>query len=633
MVGAAEAQAAYSTCLNALAADTVADIAGWKSVPEFQATDRKDQPRVEEDFLAGLEGTMIELGGIANSLLAIERVDDAQDKLTYLATAAERLKKLDGAARNTLGSADRPIACGIAARWTGILRAAMGELQSRAQIVCGLLTRHLWKAEEITMVLSLRNAGRASAQNLELRPMPSPEYDILGGVRGVGVLSPGEEAQVEVRLEPRTPPDQRRVRVLFEIRYTDPRGGDQCESFADSIELLEPSGKFNRIPNPYVVGIPLSAGSPMFFGREDVMQFLLEQLAAAHRNNLVLIGPRRTGKSSLLKQLPPRLGGDFLPVYLDGQSLALDPGLPAFLHAVACEISLAMEARGWTIPAPELSAFALNPTAEFERGFLSAARRQLGECHLLLLLDEFEELEFAVRRGTLDASIFPFLRHLMQHAENLSVIFCGTHRLEELASDYWSVLFNISLYRRIGFLSREEAIRLIQEPVAEYGMRCDDLALEKIWRVTAGHPYFLQLICHSLVNRHNRQRRSYVTVADVNAAVEEILTTGEAHFVYLWMDSTRDQKLALYAMSRLGGAGSLTPQQAADELHRQGISVAADALGGAFRDLAARDIFTAYQRSDPPFGGAYAWKLGLLGLWVETSRSLDRILAEEKIRG
>jgi hypothetical protein len=633
LVGAAEALAAYSACLNALAADSVSDIAGWKSGAGFQGTDRNDLPRAEIDFPADLEELLVELGGISDSLHAIERLDAAQDKLGYLAAAVERLKQLDVAARGTLGSADRPIGCGMTARWTGVLRAAMDELKSRAQIVCGLLTRHLWNADEITLVLFLRNTGRGTAQNLELRPMPSPEYEILDGACGVGVLSPGEETRAEVRLGPRTAPDQRRFRALFEIHYADPRGEDQCESFADSIELLEPAGKFTHIPNPYVVGIPLSAGSPMFFGREDVMTFLLEQLAAAHRNNLVLIGPRRTGKSSLLKQLPLRLGGDFLPVYLDGQSLALDPGLPAFLHAVACEISLAMEARGWTVPAPELSAFAINPTAEFERVFLSAVRRQLGECHLLLLLDEFEELESAARRGTLDAAIFPFLRHLMQHAQNLSVIFCGTHRLEELASDYWSVLFNISLYRRIGFLSREEAIRLIQDPVAEYGMRCDDLALEKIWRVTAGHPYFLQLICHSLVNRHNRQQRSYVTVADVNAAVEEILTTGEAHFVYLWLDSTRDQKLALYAMSRLGGAGSLTPKQAADELHRQGISVDADALGGAFRDLAARDIFTAHQRSDPPFGGAYAWKLGLLGLWVETSRSLDRILAEEKNPG
>src|SRR5262249_19567234 len=138
-----------------------------------------------------------------------------------------------------------------------------------------------------------------------------------------------------------------------------------------------------------------------------------------------------------------------------------------------------------------------------------------------------------------------------QHSEHLSVIFCGTHRLEELAADYWNVLFNISLYRHVGFLEQDEAYRLIQEPVARYGMRYDDLALHKIWQVTAGHPYFLRLLCHSLVNRHNRSERNYVTIADVNAALDEILAAGEAHFIYLWTESNDDERLALTALSRI----------------------------------------------------------------------------------
>ena len=95
------------------------------------------------------------------------------------------------------------------------------------------------------------------------------------------------------------------------------------------------------------------------------------------------------------------------------------------------------------------------------------------------------------------------------------------------------MIFNISLYRQIAFLEQPEALRLIQESVAEYGMRYDDLALDKTWQVTAGHLYSLQLLCHSLVNRHNKTERNYVTMADVNAALEDILASGEAHFMYL----------------------------------------------------------------------------------------------------
>jgi hypothetical protein len=615
--GTAEALAAYSACIDAIGVRSVSEIAGWKSAA--------DLPEGGEDFLAGLNAMLDELQAAAASLQAFERVDTVQDKLAYLAGAIERLSRLHHSAHTALGAADRPVVRRIAEHWMAVATGAMGELQSRAQIVCELLTRHTWQEDVVTIALSLRNTGRGAAVRVEVRLLPSSEYKLVDETAALEHLGPGEEAQVGLRV---CPLGVRRFRALFEIHYTDPRGPDQCESFADAVQLLETTAEFQSIPNPYVVGTPLRTGSPLFFGRDDVMTFLLDHLTAAHRNNLVLIGQRRTGKSSLLKQLPLRLGDDFLPVYLDGQALGLDPGMPAFLHAIASEIAFVLEDRGLAIAAPALADFAENPASHFERVFLPAVQRQLGSRPLLLLLDEFEELESAVRRGTLDAAVFPFLRHLIQHSENLSVVFCGTHRLEELASDYWNVLFNISLYRHIGFLSREDAMRLIQEPVAGGGMQFDDLALEKIWRVTAGHPYFLQLVCHNLVNLHNRLQRSYVTVGDVNAALEEILTTGEAHFVYLWMESTPAQKLALFAMSHPAGAGFLTPTQAAEDLARRGAPVERPELSAAFQRLAARDIFSVVQRPDLPYGEAYGWKLGLLGMWVEKSKSIRQIIEE-----
>ncbi len=55
------------------------------------------------------------------------------------------------------------------------------------------------------------------------------------------------------------------------------------------------------------------------------------------------------------------------------------------------------------------------------------------------------KVQMRVASGTLEPTIFPFLRHLMQHAGHLGFIFVGTHRLEALSSDYWSIFFNIAL--------------------------------------------------------------------------------------------------------------------------------------------------------------------------------------------
>ncbi len=618
----AEGLGMYRLCQTALEVNSIAQITELL----LPLRDIQAQPA---GFFDGLTHAMNSLHAVADALYAYERVESSRDKLSYLVSAVERLGRVDYIARTDLNSADRPVIQAVAERWLTVVTGVMSELQTRAQLVCRLLTRHTWQDDVVPVVLSIRNEGRGTALNLNVTLSAAPEYTLLDEGMRVKQIAPGEEVRVELRVRPHLAEGADQFRARFVIQYTDPRGPDQVENFADMVRLLVAEGEFQFIPNPYVVGTPLEAGSPLFFGREDVISFIQQNLEALHRNNLVLIGQRRTGKTSLLKQLPVRLGDDYLPVYLDGQALGLDPGLPNFFLAMATEIAFAMEDRGFVIELPEYEDFSASPSAAFERRFLARVREAIGQRHLLIMFDEFEELESAVERGNLEASIFGFLRHLIQHSDNLSVIFCGTHRLEELASDYWSVLFNISLYRQIAFLEKPEAMRLIQDPVLEYEMRYDDLALDKMWYVTAGHPYFLQLLCHSLVNHHNKTERSYVTVADVNAALEEILASGEAHFVYLWTDASPEERLVLASLSRMVPlTGYVTLVQVMDYLDERGVHLERRVVSDAMHRLALRNILQASSEEDLTMGQVYRWRLGLLGLWVEKYRSLSRVIEE-----
>jgi GAF domain-containing protein len=617
-----EALAVYRLCQAALDASSVAHIAQF--LPRLRELEAGSV-----ELVHCLARVLTEFRAAAEALHACERLDTSQDKLAYVACAVERLLHADHLTQTELGGADRAVAQRIAASWLAIVTGAMSELQARAQIVCRLLTRHTWHEDVVSLVLSLRNDGHGAALNVRVALTPTPEYTLVDDVAVVERLTPGEEARVELRVRPHMGLSGDQFRAQFVILYTDPRGPDQVENFADVVRLLAPEGEFHFVPNPYVVGTPLQPGSPLFFGRQDLLVSIEENLAAGHRNNLVLIGQRRTGKTSLLKQLPARLGEEYLAVYLDGQTLGLDPGLPSFFLTLATEIAFALEDHGFSVGQPELSDFTESPAATFEYHFLSGVREAIGDRHLLFTFDEFEELESAVRRGNLDESVFGFLRHLIQHSLALSVIFCGTHRLEELAADYWSVLFNISLYQQVGFLKQPEAMCLIQEPVAQYGMRYDDLSLDKMWRVTAGHPYFLQLLCHSLVNRHNRVQRSYVTVADLNAALEDILASGEAHFVYLWTEATPYERLVLTALSRMVPlTGRATPVQIVDYFAERGVTVERRAVGEALHRLALRDILETSGEGDVAVGEAYRWKLGLLGLWAQKYKSLSRVVDE-----
>jgi hypothetical protein len=134
------------------------------------------------------------------------------------------------------------------------------------------------------------------------------------------------------------------------------------------------------------------------------------------------------------------------------------------------------------------------------------------------------------------------------------------------------------------------------------------------------------------VNRHNKTERSYTTVADVNAALEDILALGEAHFVYLWTDASPEDRLILAALSRMIPlTGHVTLVQVADYLAERGVNLERRTVSDSLHRLALRDILTVSSEVDLAVDEVYRWRLGLLGLWVEKYRSMGRVI--EEVRG
>src|SRR5262249_59638070 len=76
---------------------------------------------LQSDTFSDLVRVLIELGAAVEALRAYERVDSAQDKLAYLASAVERLSRADRQARAELGSVDRPVVERIVGSWLAIV--------------------------------------------------------------------------------------------------------------------------------------------------------------------------------------------------------------------------------------------------------------------------------------------------------------------------------------------------------------------------------------------------------------------------------------------------------------------------------------------------------------------------------
>lgn len=619
-----ERQQVYAILLEAHRANTVSRILALSSRLEARIESLRQEPAANGDtlpdaLLQALDG----LVRVVHELAAFDILQDLAGKRDVLGRTLNALDEQMERVNVLLEDTERLVLDQVFKAWyKAVVTELLGLAKEPARLVLRLRNSHALPLATIHVALWVRNAGPGVAYRVVARLLPSEDYRVLGTEQAPGTIPVEGVRELEFALQPVGPGP---LRLEFEVQYGDPERAHRTEWFADRFYLRESPPAFERIQNPYMPGIPLRPGNPTFFGREDVFRYIEQSLDTITQTAiLVLIGQRRTGKTSILQQLPARLDRDrYLCVFIDGNGLGIDPGMDNFFLSLIEDITLGLERAGISMPRVKPAELGDSPQRFFEHEFLPKVRASIGDRTLLLTIDEFEELGARVSSGALPASIFSYVRHLIQHGERMAFIFAGTHRIEEMIGDYWSVLFNSSIYRRIGFLEEDAARRLITEPVKEEGMLYDDLAVQEIIRLTAGHPYFTQLLCHVLVNHCNDDERNYVTIQSVREALDELLELGRTHLTYVWHTSEAGTRLCLAALADLRARmDQVTAAAIANRLGDYGLDLNPGEVHRAMSSLAARDLVVE-QEGNPT---TYSLTAQLYAHWLRRYRQLSRVV-------
>jgi uncharacterized protein len=354
-----------------------------------------------------------------------------------------------------------------------------------------------------------------------------------------------------------------------------------------------------------------------FKGRLDTVRELEGALSNSRSSTLLLTGNRRSGKSSLLLQLPRKLGPQVLPVFLDCQSAKFvsSESASGLLVGLAEEIREqarrnAEKFRRDPLNCPRLDheAFERDPYPAFAR-WLEGTERALGGRQLLLCLDEFEKLEEAIAEKRIDGRFLSLLRNIIQHHSRIIVLLSGSHHLDELPPR-WADALVTTQSLRIGFLDEADARELIVHPVKEFPEIYQSSAVERILTLTHSQPYLIQLLCGLLVEKMNKERReppgSYVTLEDIEAVIPQALERGEAYFNDLWRSQTGGN-LAQRVLEKLAFAdGERAASAEVKQLTEDG-----EALRDTIRTLLRREIIT-------PMENGYRITVPLIAYYVRS---------------
>jgi len=366
-------------------------------------------------------------------------------------------------------------------------------------------------------------------------------------------------------------------------------------------------------PSPYNTSQPVEAPD-MFYGREDIIDWVQENLGSKYQENiLVLHGHRRTGKSSVLTQLFLRQPGQryfFVLIRID--QVGEFSSESDILYHMARVIQNQLGLQGIALSTPIRTEYQTTPRSRFT-SFLEELDDALLDRRVALMIDEFDFLIEQIEKRRLDPSFFVFLRGQMQYSGKLSYIIAGTLKVTQMLKDGSSILFNTAKPRWIGYLRSEDAERLVREPIEGF-LDYHDLAVEKILKTTAGHPYFVQYICDCLFCQARSKQSNYVDLVDVNMALHATTRDTTHNIVFDYKLLPASHRMTLAALSYVSDEwthASTAEVQRILNRHGQGTLNALTIL----QELKDLDFVTGQ-------GNEYQFCLELLRLWLEAHTEL-----------
>lgn len=322
----------------------------------------------------------------------------------------------------------------------------------------------------------------------------------------------------------------------------------------ETTRMLETKAQASgEIANPYLPGQPIEASRTFryFQGREKVFAEIERYALEQGRQSMLLYGMRRMGKTSTLNLLSTRLGAGLVSLRVDLQGVQVETSA-GLLRSLAMQMASSGLEFGIHLPSLDANELANEPHLVFQE-WLTSIEKSLPNKRFILSLDEYETLE------TMPANVkdraLNMLRHIMQTRTRWIVLFCGAHEPSELGNNWTSFLIGVRTVR-LGYLEPHEARQLIARPTDDFPDVYEAEAVETLVRVTNGHPAFLQILCHQLIENLNLARRNQtnptdirITVQDVHRSIENVFQTARATFDELWINFKPDEQNVLRSLA------------------------------------------------------------------------------------
>jgi hypothetical protein len=352
--------------------------------------------------------------------------------------------------------------------------------------------------------------------------------------------------------------------------------------------------------NPFKFGTVVDGN--YFTDREDELLKISSFLKG--KNHLILISPRRFGKTSLIRKVISESCRRY--VYLDMQLVISVEDFASQLLKRIYRIFPVQKLKGYIKSFRLIPSVIINPvTGEAEISFkpgskdLSPLEDVLnmvdklgsGNKKIVVVLDEFQDI-FRIQSG-LDR----LLRSVMQNQKNINYVFMGSSEsmIREIFEKKSSPFYRFGSLMTLGKISTEKFMEFLEtrfEGITDQKTEISDAIL----KLTGCHPFYTQQLAFTV---WELIVRSGYADDIVKAASDEIVQSHDNDYERLWNSLNRTDMMVLTGMS----SGDVSPLS--DKFSRLYGTGASSTIFSALQRLTNRGMITkensVYTIDDPFF--------------------------------
>lgn len=334
-----------------------------------------------------------------------------------------------------------------------------------------------------------------------------------------------------------------------------------------------------------------------FFGRDKSLAELRDAISSSVSAGV--FGLRKVGKTSLIKELRRRSieRGDIV-VYVDLLTLPADVTDPRWLYWKIAQLlkhdveemfgrQTSLRDFRWRVGGNFEDFLAIPKDFSVATGFDSDLTRLLKlfrniavtpKPKVILLLDEIERL-LPTALGKSDFvgffDFFSYLRGISQENDNFVVIVTGANPAVTEASQFErrdNPVFNFFKEVYLPHLEPAECNKMIRVLGRGMGLKFSETALDNIYELTGGHPFFARRLCSFIAGTY-QERPLQVEESSIVSLLNNYLDQRSMDFNEIILRLRRDYPRELEVCEALAAAGGSLPVHKVREMAGQAVSI------------------------------------------------------------